>query len=231
MGYKQNVVIDLEFTPITRRKRTGSLRQEIIEIGAIKIGHNGDAPETFSMPVRPTLTAGVSAMVQHMTGIGNEDLIGAKTLGEALHRLSEWIGEGPSRMVTWSDTDRRQIIAECLAKGISIGLPNRWLDLQRIYPRLMGTRKRLVALDEAADWCGVEFDHHKAHRALYDAQVTAKLFSMAAAGECRIQRHVIDKTMHAPSNGSPCTMRMPDPNGALAALRASLLASEAALCA
>lgn len=225
-----NVSIDLEFTDTPKEWRAKGLHKEIIEIGAVRICPNGGF-ESFNMLVKPKYANGVSGSVHWITGIGDEDLVSAKPLDQALQRLADWIGDGPTRMITWSNTDSYQIDTECRAKGISTVLNARWLDLQRIWPHIIGTRKRLIKLSEAADWCGIEFDHDKAHRALYDAQITAELFSMAAAGECRAQRLAIDKVMKAEKEKAGCTARISDQDGAIAAFRARLLASESALCA
>ena len=184
-AYISNVVIDLEFTPIPRDRRIDGLRCEIVEVGAVKLAVDGTVVGEFSHMVKPTLSRGVSGKVHRMTGIGNEDLTCARPIGEVLEALAAWIGSGRVRMVTWSGSDLKQIEAECTAKGVEHRLPRRWLDIQRIYPRLMGMdRRRRVALGEAADWCGIPNDRASAHRALYDAKMTAEIFLMMAAGEC-----------------------------------------------
>lgn len=226
--YACNVVIDLEFTPVPRRLRQESgLAYEIIEVGAIKLAPNGTPCGEFSHMVRPALASGVSGKVHRMTGIGDEDLTCARPLAEVLSSLAAWIGPGRARMVTWSDSDLKQVTVECRAKGIEHGLPSRWLDIQRLYPRMMGTeRRRMVALGEAADWMGIANDKASAHRALYDAQVTAEVFRMMAAGECAEHRARVHAELErreescAASIGSQC--------GGLAELLAQLRTQEAA---
>lgn len=225
--YTCNVVIDLEFTPVPKGKRVGGLRYEIIEVGAVKLDASGTPCGEFSHMVKPALASGVSGKVHHMTGIGDEDLTCARPLAEVLEALAAWIGPGKARMVTWSDSDLKQVEAECAAKGVEHHLPSRWLDIQRLYPRLMGTgNRRKVALGEAADWCGIANDKASAHRALYDAQMTAEIFRMMAAGECAEHRARVQAELHhkeescATSIGAQC--------GGLAELLAQLKAQEAA---
>ena len=226
--YACNVVIDLEFTPVPRRLRQGTgLAQEIIEVGAVKLSKDGTPCGEFSHMVKPTLASGVSGKVHRMTGIGDEDLTCARPLGEVLQALAAWIGPGRVRMVTWSESDLRQIREECAAKGIEHGLPGRWLDIQRLYPRLMDRgHRRKVALGEAADWLGIANDRSAAHRALYDAQVTAEIFRMMAAGECAEHRARVQAELeHEPA---ACTASIGAQCGGLAELLAQLRTQEAA---
>ena len=224
--YSSNVVIDLEFTHVPKNRRVDGLATEIIEIGAVKVTPDGTIAGEFSHMVKPTLAAGVSKAAHWMTGIGNEDLTCARPLEEVLQALGQWIGGGKVRFVTWSDTDRRQIERECSIKGIEVELPTRWMDIQRLYPRLMGSKKKLVKLGEAADWCGINNDRSSAHRALYDAQMTAEVFLMMASGECAAHRARVKAELDKPNVEKSCSSSIADRCGGLADLLASLVAKE-----
>ena len=229
-AYAYNVAIDLEFTPVPKGQRQGGLCYEIIEVGAVKLAPDGEVAGEFSHMVKPALTRGVSGRVHRMTGIGDEDLTCARPLGEVLQALVAWIGPGRARMVTWSDSDLKQIEEECVAKGLDVALPTRWLDIQTLYPRLMGmeNRRRRVALGEAADWCGIANEKASAHRALYDAQMTAELFRMMSRGECAEHRRRVAEELERPKGESVCTASIADRCGGLADLLASLKEREAA---
>lgn len=224
--YDCNVVIDLEFTQVPRKRGVEGLATEIIEMGAVKVGPDGTVLGTFSRIVKPTMATGVSGAVHWMTGIGDEDLTCARSLDEVLEMLKSWIGSGRTRFVTWSDTDRRQIERECSVKGIEHSLPSRWMDIQRLYTRLMRTSKRLVALGEAADWCGVSNDKSSAHRALYDAQVTAEIFRMMASGELESHHARLKAEMDKPCGGV-LSSSIADRCSGLSDLLASLMSQEA----
>lgn len=229
MSWDNNVILDAEWTSIPRRwNATGSLSHETIEIGAVKIAADGKTVGTFTRIVKPTLTTRVSRYVNRMTGIDNSAIAVARPLGYVVYELADFIGPGRTRIITWGNCDQVQISRECAFKDIDCGLPTRWLDLQRLYPRIMGTnRKRCVALKEAAEWCGLDFDRAAAHRALYDAEVTAELFKFMASGGCKAQRRAIDTTIRKRTE-RPCTATIGSLSGeALAALRTSLLAAEA----
>lgn len=203
--YAKNIVLDLEFTSIPEDKRAMGLADEIIEIGAVKCLPTGEVVDEFDRLVKPQLTPRISRVVRRITGISNEDLVFAKPLTQVLDEFREWIGSERCRIVTWSPCDRKQITLECEYKGIEPNLPTRWLDIQRLYPRLMGTRKRLVALGEAADWCGIANEKSKAHRALYDAQMTAEIFAMMAQGACAEHRERLERELGAKSEHAHCS--------------------------
>ncbi|MDO4805706.1 MAG: 3'-5' exonuclease [Coriobacteriales bacterium] len=226
MKYDYNIAIDLEWTPIFGTDRPEGLCQEIIEIGAAKLGPDGRELDTFSELVKPDFANGITRRVRRITGIRNRDLTEARSFEEVLHSLEEWVGSGRSRMITWDNTDRTQILRECSAKGIESRLSKqRWLDLQKLYPRIMGTRRRQVALGEAADWCGIEFD--KRHRAVYDARATGQIFHMAATGECAEQRRVLESSVTHDAHENSCTASIADRCGSgLAELFANLASQD-----
>lgn len=202
-AYTSNIVLDLEFTPLPRSKRTKGFFNEIIEIGAVKTDASGQVLDTFESMVKPTLGHGVSGLVHRITGIGNEDLTAARPLEQVLASFAKWIGDGRARMVCWSGCDREQLAHECAAKGIEAQLPSRWLDIQRLYPRIYGIPKRSVKLEEACITCGISFEGFEAHRALYDARRTAELFRMMAAGEIRQHRMIYDAELARAREAAP----------------------------
>lgn len=228
-SYEQNVVIDLEFTSVPARLRTLGLAHEIIELGAVKLDARGREIGRFSRLVKPYETNRVSRTVGGLTGIGAADLVQARQLEVVLGEFVEWVGAGRTRIVTWSNSDLSQIRAECCAKGIDMGcLPGRWMDIQRLYPRLIGIRGRQVNLVEAADWCGISSDSLHVHRALDDALITAEVFRMMAAGDCGAQREVLDAGIRR-GPAADCASSVASRCGSqLEALLASLRLSEAA---
>lgn len=227
-AYASNVVLDLEFTPAGRAGHARRLTDEIIEIGAVKVSPEGRVIGEFSQLVKPTLAKGVGGFVHHLTGIGDEDLIQARPLEDVLPAFAAWVGPG-ARMITWSPTDRLQFTHECAAKGLDAGeLPRRWLDIQRIYPRLIGISRRAVKLEEAASWCGIHFEASRAHRALYDAQMTTELFRMMLAGDLAAQHEAITSQVKSPSDEKPLSSSLGGACGGLADLLASLRTQELA---
>ena len=197
----QYIVVDLEFTPTPRTMRRRGLRNEIIEIGAVRVDTRGDAVDTFCSRVRPEYAAHIAPPVVSLTGIRDADVRDAEPLGRVVDRFAAWAGPGRTRLVAWSGSDRSQVEQECSCKRIELpGQMRHWLDLQRVYPRLMGVgeRHRLMSLREAADWTGAALDTSSAHRALYDAQVAAELLRQLLSGEYRQQRQALSEYLASP---------------------------------
>lgn len=229
-AYRQNIVIDLEFNP-TPRKAGSSLRFEVIEIGAVKLDTRGNVKGEFSCLVKPRYAQFVRRDIVKLTGIKTCDVSQAPTFEEAIAALALWIGDEPSRVVAWSKNDQRQIVKECAHKGIDVPRQlRRWLDLQTVYPRVMGVGNgRLMKLSTAADWYGAKVDQSSAHRALYDAKVTAALLSQLLTGSYRQQKQALDAAMV--SDAKPSTRlsaSLGDACAGLAALKQQLLAQSAA---
>lgn len=82
VGY---VVFDLETTGLS------SLKDEIIEIGAVKVDENGKIIETFTTLVKPSKP--VSDFIQGLTGISNEMLEDAPSIYVALPRFANFAGD------------------------------------------------------------------------------------------------------------------------------------------
>lgn len=177
--YQQNIVIDLEFTIVDPKNRMRRMKHEIIQIGAVRVNAEGEILDSFLAYVKPECARYVSRKVSRLTGIADRALSDADALEKVLQDFRAWVGGEKTRFVAWSDTDLRQLRNETDAKGISFPEgEERWLDLQKIYPRLMKISKgKLMKLSVAADWCGIKVEESNLHGALYDAQLTAELLS------------------------------------------------------
>lgn len=145
----QNIVIDLEFTQVDQKYKRRTFRQEIIQIGSVRVSPSGEVLDSFSSYVRPEYTSSVSVKVRDLTGIRFRDVYDENPLSVVLGLFREWVGEeGRTRFVTWSENDLKQLRQETTFKGIEFPEAHqRWLDLQKIYPRIMavGNGKKDVA--------------------------------------------------------------------------------------
>ena len=139
-----HVFLDFEMNPTTNPVRRGqrnartktpppSLRMEIIEIGAVKLNQRYEQIDSFSCYVQPTLNH-VTKKVTEITGITDETLVGAVDFAQAMADFVEWIGQEPVRIYAWSESDKKQLLAELRYKKLYNGqLPEnmrRWMDFQ-----------------------------------------------------------------------------------------------------
>lgn len=186
MRYEKHIVIDLEFTPIPKScaSQRDVVKHEIIQIGAVMLDANYRKISTFSTYVKPKFAYSVKPSVTKLTGITDLDLMNAPSLEEAVEKLTGWIGtDSRIRIYSWSNTDLHQLKNECILKDIDF--PNcmsRWMDFQKVYGKLIGSRKKM-SLKNAVVSSNGQFYGTQAHTALYDAMATAELLILTTAKE------------------------------------------------
>lgn len=175
--YEQNIVLDLEFTAVDKEKRTRGFGREIIQIGAVRVDPDGAVLDLFSASVRPEFASRVSPKVQALTGIRICDVSNADSLEVVLGAFRQWVGQASTRFVAWSGSDLAQLSQETAYKQLAFPEGDgRWMDLQVVYPRVMGVGNgRDMSLRNAASWYGIKVSEENLHGALYDTRVTAEL--------------------------------------------------------
>ena len=170
------IVLDLEMNPTA--EVVHRLKMETIEIGAVKIdAATNQVMEHFSCVICPELNYRIEPKITRLTGITTNEVQSASTFKAVLQQFVDWVGDEPSRFYSWSINDLSQIRKECFAKGIAFpDIFNDWVDFQAEYPKYLGySHNRCFRLAEAAELIGVTVIDGCAHRALYDAQITAEL--------------------------------------------------------
>ena len=96
---------------------------------------------------------------------------------------------------------------------------------QPLYSRLMGLPQRRIALEQAAWTCGISVSKRKSHRALYDTQITAKVFDLMARGSLKLIRERLQDTIRA--HNKPLSSSIAERCGGLLDLYAALHLQEA----
>lgn len=184
-NFARQIVLDFEFAPVPKQRQRRGLRNEIIEVGAVKLDYHGNAMGEFSQFVQTEFTEGVAYPVRELTGISAVDTAMADPLYVVIKRLSDWIGRYSAQVVCWSGADHRQLLTECQAKHIDLSaFPTDWADLQAFYTSIMdvGSHGR-VSLGDAAAWFGIEFDESTGHA--HSAGRCARNRQVAQAGDGR----------------------------------------------
>lgn len=192
-NFTRQIVLDFEFAPVPKQRQRRGLRNEIIEVGAVKLDYHGNVMGEFSQFVQTEFTEGVAFPVRELTGISAVDTAMADPLYMVIKRLSDWIGRYSAQVVCWSGADRRQLLTECQAKHIDLSaFPTDWADLQAFYTSIMDVGSHgCVSLGDAATWFDIEFDESTchAHSALADARVTVKLLKQVMNGDYHVSPH------------------------------------------
>lgn len=205
----QHIFLDFEMNQISRRKNPdipAPLLHEIVEIGAVKLDSDYRQIGKYSAYVRPQQFP-IGPACTRITGISDETVAGAKLLPEALEDFLLWIGEEPTRVYAWSDSDKNQLFQECKIKGIWGEKPpkafRRWIDFQRIYTRLLGLSKRnRISLKNAIGGIEVNFEGSQ-HSAADDAENSAVLLTLLHDKEAFEERTRITRELMNAASAPP----------------------------
>ena len=172
-------VIDLEmcYVPRTAENSAFHNRNELIQIGAVLLDEEYNEADSFMTLVAPQYGA-IDDFIEKLTGISPADAAKAPCTADAIRAFSEWLPDD-AIVVSWSDTDKYQIIHELEYKNISLprmeGYLETWQDCQLMFSEKMDTGK-IYKLSEAiiiADIDSVDGEHD----ALIDARNTARLYA------------------------------------------------------
>lgn len=91
-NFARQIVLDFEFAPVPKQRQRRGLRNEVIEVGAVKLDYHGNVMGEFSQFVQTEFTEGVAFPVRELTGISAVDTAMADPLYVVIKRLSDWIG-------------------------------------------------------------------------------------------------------------------------------------------
>lgn len=162
VGY---VVFDLETTGLSPYK------DEIIEIGAVRVDKNGQIVATFTTLVRPTKP--VSEFVQKLTGISNEMLTDAPSIYTALPEFAFFAGDAV--LVGHNVTFDIAFIQQKAKIYSDINFLNPYIDTltlaRKVYPGLNSYKLQDLIKK-------FNLKTFAAHRALADVVATQQLYQL-----------------------------------------------------
>ena len=169
------IVFDLEAT--CWGQQLINRKQEVIEIGAIKINPYGEDLGTFHRYVKPTLHPRLSYYCQELTGIEQTSVDRASTFDEVFEEFLDWteIYTNQTLLVAWGEGDRRILKDNCEIFDLNLFWTEHYFDVKSAYRAL----KRLPAkagLKKALRLEGMEFEG-EAHRAMDDALNLLRIFN------------------------------------------------------
>ena len=176
-----SIFIDLEMnTTDTRLVRRKKLKNEVIEIGAVRMDDTFHPLDRFRIFVRPQYNGVIERKIYKLTGISNGAVSDAVSLPEALDALEAWCGSDGYEIYAWSTSDLCQLRKECGFKGIdSVFLDEmvQWHDFQEDFRQMLG-EKNILSLSNAMHRAGLE-PEGSLHDASWDAYNSARLMETA----------------------------------------------------
>ncbi|HMQ07755.1 MAG TPA: 3'-5' exonuclease [Saprospiraceae bacterium] len=168
------IVYDLEATCWMGKPPKGI--QEIIEIGAFKINHFGEAISSFSSFIQPVANPKLSPFCQKLTSITQSDVDGARKFPQVIQQFQDWIDiyDEEYLLCSWGKFDIDLLRNDCNLHRIETG----WLDYHTNLKSQYHEFKKMVkytGLKNTVDREGFEFTGVQ-HRAISDAENLAKIF-------------------------------------------------------
>lgn len=173
------VIIDLEMchVPEGEKQELFPWKSELIQIGAVLLDDSLEIADTFVSYVCPEYGA-VDQFIEKLTGISRDDTKGAPCAADALQLFTDWLPDD-AVLVTWSESDEKQLRREMELKGISNHvldkLLDEYIDCQVTFSEKMDSPKT-YKLSEALNISGI-YSEEGEHDALIDAKNTALLFA------------------------------------------------------
>lgn len=157
------LVVDLEATCDTY----GVLQRsdmETIEIGAVKINHDGYyQTDSYCSFIRPVLNPVLSDYCKNLTSITQEDVNSAKEFRHAFGDFISWIGDVDDyEFCSWGDFDWIQLEIDCSRSNVKCSIPSIRRNLKEEFSEKIGRSKR-YGMKSALSKCGLRLSgtHHR----------------------------------------------------------------------
>lgn len=170
--------MDLEWNQGT--KVSEEMRQklpfEIIEIGAIKLNNERVRIGEFHRVIKPSIYKELFSVTKSIVQIGREELEEGVTFLEAVRDLFAWCGEN-YRFCTWGTMDLVELQRNMRYYSINNILTKvfPYCDIQKIFSLQVEGKKNPRTLEYAVENFKLKKEDNF-HRALWDAEYTAKIF-------------------------------------------------------
>jgi len=145
----------------------------LVEIGALKIIDGKITDQYFETFINPGMS--IPFMASNINKITDDMVADAPSDTEVWKDFKEFIGEDSVLIAHNAEFDMGFIRALCDREGLTQGdVPECICTLKMSRTIFKGEKGH--TLKKCAERMGVEYDTEKAHRALYDVQVTAQVF-------------------------------------------------------
>lgn len=158
------IVFDLEFN----QGYSDFLKQEIIEIGAVKLNEDLEILDTFSKRIRPQINKKLDWRTKKVIRITQEELSQGIRFENAIDKFKKWIGNDYI-LCSWALDDIFELINNSKAFGLDFLWINKFIDIQELY-----FSEKAISLTNAILKLRIQFKLDF-HEALNDAMYTVKV--------------------------------------------------------
>ncbi len=175
------IVLDMEWNQYNPkanedlRKKKEKPRNEIIEIGAVKLNEALECMATYKRLVRPVFIKKLNSHVKKLTGITAEMLSQGSYFPEVIREFRQWCGDDRV-ILTWGYDDIPMLIACLKMYGLDAEWVGKWYNLQVIFNAQTNSGTNQKSLKSAMEFFNCQIDESRPwHDALNDAAYTAMI--------------------------------------------------------
>ncbi len=173
------IVTDLEWNGAYSKKAHGYFN-EIIDVGAVAFDEQMCEIGTFHQTINPVISKKLSSVVKELTHITQEELEEhGGTFDSVMSAFAQWAGDD-AVLLTWSNTDVLVLMENFtfFKKKPHIPFMAYYADIQPYCQQRMGVdTSQQMGLSRACEQLGISAEGSDLHRALDDAELTAKVFA------------------------------------------------------
>lgn len=171
------VVFDLEFNMFFQFKESDfanpNLKNEIIQIGAVKLNENMEKIGEFNSLIKPKVYKRMNPFVRKKTNINTSRAAVRKSFAEVIKSFNSWLGN-EAVLCSWGQDDILGLRDNCLFFGFAALSFDKYINIQKMYMDFCGIRKQ-PSLESAVENLGIE-KSLSFHDALSDAAYTGEIF-------------------------------------------------------
>lgn len=180
--------MDLEWNQCSKGKTKAvpGMPFEIIEIGAVKLDENRQILSRFQQLIRPQVYKKLHFAPRELLHISERDLKYGKPFPRVMEQFLSWCAkEGEEyRFCTWGAMDLTELQRNCHYYGMEqcFSNPLFYYDLQKNFCAEFGKDQNSLSLEHALELLSLQ-KGKQFHRALADAEYTAKIFQKLSMQE------------------------------------------------
>ncbi len=170
------IVLDMEwnqpgYADATLCRNGVCMKNEIIQIGAVKLSENKEKTGIFECIIKPVSLTSMNRMIKQLTGITDEMIDKGESFENAIARFKDFCGDDFVILI-WGYDDIRILRSNLMFHG----LDSSWLpvsyNIQMIFAQQVNLERRQYSLAFALEHFEIEIDE-RLHDALNDAEYTA----------------------------------------------------------
>ena len=178
------IVFDLEFNMFFKFNEGDSansdLKNEIIQIGAVKLNEKLETIGKFDLLIRPVIYRRINPYVKRKTNINTKRVVQGTPFVKAIESFLSWIGN-EYILCSWGHDDILALRENCLFFGSNFLSFNRFINIQQLYMNLrsLSQQPKLESVVEDLEIAVSSPFHDAFSDAYYTAEIFKKVYDFS----------------------------------------------------